>query len=130
MPKQLNLIDSPLKDIDLGFSLEEELEFNLELARFKFDQDRSTALAAFQALNYLVGYCWRQEKQPLDDTIPLPCSGTWEREGCDPAYRRHSARRSHIPVSDVRERQALIFIEDFIHSRIPIHINMYVRTSR
>ena len=65
MPKQLNLIDSPLKDIDLGFSLEEELELNLELARFKFDQDRSTSLAAFQVLNYLVGYCWRQEKQEL-----------------------------------------------------------------
>ncbi len=86
MPKQLNPFDSPLDDIDLGFSLEEELELNLELARFKYDQDRSTALAAFQVLNYLVGYCWRQEKQPLDGTIPLPW---WAAEVLAEGYLRY-----------------------------------------
>lgn len=100
MPKQLNLIDSPLKDIDLGFSLEEELEFNLELARFKFDQDRSTALAAFQALNYLVGYWWQRGKQPLEDTVPLPW---WAAEVLAEGYLRYQETVSSVAPKTLGE---------------------------
>jgi len=100
MPKKLKLIDSPLDDIDLGFSREEELELNLELARFKYDQDQSTALAAFQALNYLVGYCWRQEKQPLDDIIPLPW---WAAEVLAEGYLRYEETASSVAPKTLGE---------------------------
>lgn len=100
MPKKLKLIDSPLDDIDLGFSLEEELEMNLELSRFKFDQDRSTALAAFQALNYLVTRWWQEGKQPLDDTIPLPW---WAAEVLTEGYLRYQETVSSIAPKSLGE---------------------------
>ena len=73
MSKKATKIESPLEDENWPFAREEELGLFLEMEHQKFQEDRSHALPAFNALAYVVSSVWqREETGPPEAAVVLP----------------------------------------------------------